>query len=281
MNTNEVSVINLDQLVSMSSYDFLTKVINPARVEAGEKPVRNNDFVSRIEGELDGQNVAYEIFVSFGQDVKSYTLNTDQLLLVGMRESKAVRRKVLAYIRQKEQEVLELQAQQLQVAQTKAICYAPGAIVLDSKLDSKSGATPTEVIKALDLKLTSSKMLTASVLTGYLKTLCRPNPFYTKRVTEFGTTDIDLSTGCPRAVFNKKGETNGYYRLQPQPNDKEPTIKILRKGYDWLKDNWKDIAHDMRTSNIKVVRRLVDSHLNGKATKSQKAAAGKGSDYGF
>lgn len=181
MNTNEVSVINLDQLVSMSSYDFLTKVINPARVEAGEKPVRNNDFVSRIEDELDGQNVAYEIFVSFGQDVKSYTLNTDQLLLVGMRESKAVRRKVLAYIRQKEQEVLELQAQQLQVAQTKAICYAPGAIVLDSKLDSKSGATPTEVIKALDLKLTSSKMLTASVLTGYLKTLCRPNPFYTKR----------------------------------------------------------------------------------------------------
>lgn len=52
-----------------------------------------------------------------------------------MRESKAVRRKVLAYIRQKEQEVLD---QQLQAAQTKAISYAPGAIVLDSKLDSKS-----------------------------------------------------------------------------------------------------------------------------------------------
>ncbi|HAX7261772.1 TPA: hypothetical protein JTP28_004147, partial [Escherichia coli] len=144
-----------------------------------------------------------------------------------------------------------------------------------------SGATPTEIIKALDLKLTSSKMLTASVLTGYLKTLCRPNPFYTKRITEFGVTPMDLSTGRPQAIFNKKGETNGYYRLQPQPNDKEPTIKILRKGYDWLKDNWKDIAHDMRTSNIKVVRRLVDSHLNGKATKPQKAAAGKGADYGF
>lgn len=73
-------------------------------------------------------------------------------------------------------------------------------------------------------------MLTASVLTGYLKTLCRPNPFYTKRVTEFGTTDIDLSTGRPRAIFNKKGETNGYYRLH---NDKEPTIKILGKGSDY------------------------------------------------
>ncbi len=281
MSQQEISVINLDQLVSMSSYEFLTKVINPARVEAGENPIRNNDFVSRIEDELDGQNVAYEIFVSYGKDVKSYTLNTDQLLLVGMRESKAVRRKVLAYIRQKEQEVLELQAQQLQVAQTKAISYAPGAIVLDSKLDSKSGATPTEIIKALDLKLTSSKMLTASVLTGYLKTPCRPNPFYTKRITEFGVTPMDLSTGRPQVIFNKKGETNGYYRLQPQPNDKEPTIKILRKGYDWLKDNWKDIAHNMRTSDIKVVRRLVDSHLNCKATKSQKAAAGKRSDYGF
>ncbi|HAX7258658.1 TPA: hypothetical protein JTP28_000916, partial [Escherichia coli] len=139
MSQQEISIINLDQLVSMSSYEFLTKVINPARVEAGENPIRNNDFVSRIEDELDGQNVAYEIFVSYGKDVKSYALSTDQLLLVGMRESKAVRRKVLAYIRQKEQEVLELQAQQLQVAQTKAISYAPGAIVLDSKLDSKSG----------------------------------------------------------------------------------------------------------------------------------------------
>ncbi|HGF6106429.1 TPA: hypothetical protein ACF2UH_002693 [Escherichia coli] len=281
MSSKEISVINLDQLVSMTSHDFLTKVINPAREEAGEKPVRNNDFVSRIEDELEGQNVTYEIFVRRGNEVREYSLNTDQLLLVGMRESKAVRRKVLAYIRQKEQEVLELQAQQLQVAQTKAISYAPGAIVLDSKLDSKSGATPTEIIKALDLKLTSSKMLTASVLTGYLKTLCRPNPFYTKRITEFGVAPMDLSTGRPQAIFNKKGETNGYYRLQPQPNDKEPTIKILRKGYDWLKDNWKDIAHDMRTSNIKVVRRLVDSHLNGKATKPQKAAAGKGADYGF
>ncbi len=71
INTNEVSVINLDQLVSMSSYDFLTKVINPARVEAGEKPVRNNDFVSRIEDELEGQNVTYEIFVRRGIGRKS------------------------------------------------------------------------------------------------------------------------------------------------------------------------------------------------------------------
>ncbi|MEK8540520.1 hypothetical protein P2R98_03845 [Escherichia coli] len=286
MSSKEISVINLDQLVSMTSHDFLTKVINPAREEAGEKPVRNNDFVSRIEDELGDDLPATKVsYLALPQggynEVISYDLNADQLLLVGMRESKAVRRKVLAYIRQKEQEVLELQAQQLQVAQAKAISYAPGAIVLDSKLDSKSGATPTEVIKALDLKLTSSKMLTASVLTGYLKTLCRPNPFYTKRITEFGVTPMDLSTGRPQATFNKKGETNGYYRLQPQPNNKEPTIKILRKGYDWLKDNWKDIAHDIRTSNIKVVRRLVDSHLNGKATKSQKAAAGKEADYGF
>lgn len=75
MNTNEVSVINLDQLVSMSSYDFLTKVINPAREEAGEKPVRNNDFVSRVEDELEGQNVTYEIFVRRGNEVRDRFLS--------------------------------------------------------------------------------------------------------------------------------------------------------------------------------------------------------------
>ena len=278
MNTN--SIINLDQLVSMTS------------VEIAEFTGKRHDHVMRdirnMVKELSALKLSSPIGViedvykdAKGASRTMYRLDRKHTFILVAGYSVKLRAKCYDYIQTLEQEVLKLQAQQLQVAQTKAICYAPGAIVLDSKLDSKSGATPTEVIKALDLKLTSSKMLTASVLTGYLKTLCRPNPFYTKRVTESGITDIDLSTGRPRAIFNKKGETNGYYRLQPQPNGKEPTIKILRKGYDWLKDNWKDIAHDMRTSNIKVVRRLVDSHLNSKATKSQKAAAGKGADYGF
>ncbi|EEW2161895.1 Rha family transcriptional regulator [Escherichia coli] len=273
----EISVINLDQLVSMTS------------VEIAELTGKRHDNVIRdvrkMLEELNGlsfEGVDEETYKDAkGESRTMYRLDRKHTFILVAGYSVQLRAKCYDYIQTLERRVLQLQAQQLQVAQTKAICYAPGAIVLDSKLDSKSGATPTEVIKALDLKLTNSKMLTASVLTGYLKALCRPNPFYTKRVTESGITDIDLSTGRPRAIFNKKGEINGYYRLQPQPNGKEPTIKILRKGYDWLKDNWKDIAHDMRTSNIKVVRRLVDSHLNSKATKSQKVAAGKGADYGF
>ena len=80
-----------------------------------------------------------------------------------MRESKAVRRKVLAYIRQKEQEVLELQAQQLQVAQTKAISYAPGAIVLDSKLDLKE-----ENFLLLDTGASGRKAVRPEVLSGWV-----------------------------------------------------------------------------------------------------------------
>lgn len=93
------SIINFDQTVTMTSLDFLNSVINPAREEAGEKPIRNNDFIKRLEDELSGQEIAYESFVRFGNTVKEYTLNADQLLLVGMRESKAVRLKVLEYIR--------------------------------------------------------------------------------------------------------------------------------------------------------------------------------------
>ena len=88
----------------MSSLDFLTDVINPARVAAGQKPIRNNDFIAKIEDEIEDLN-GYETFVSNESgrggartEQRYYNLNTDQMMLVGMRESKAVRKAVLAYV---------------------------------------------------------------------------------------------------------------------------------------------------------------------------------------
>jgi hypothetical protein len=89
----------MGQLVTtMSSIAFLKDIINPAREAAGENPVRNNDFIARIEDELDDLP-AYELFVSYGKESKRYQLNVDQMLLVGMRESKSVRRSVLAKLK--------------------------------------------------------------------------------------------------------------------------------------------------------------------------------------
>lgn len=81
----------LNQEIEMSSLDFLNNYINPAREAAGESAVRNNVFMSRIEDELGAENLIYKDFVdSRNRPIRGVLLDYDQMMLVGMRESKAV-----------------------------------------------------------------------------------------------------------------------------------------------------------------------------------------------
>lgn len=111
-------VVIFNNEFSMSSYEFLTTVINPARSEAGESPVDNRKFLARVRDELDDERKTFPTVLitptGGGRQMESVTLNGDQLLLVGMRESKAVRRKVLSYIRriEKDKQLLEDQKKQ-------------------------------------------------------------------------------------------------------------------------------------------------------------------------
>ena len=79
----------------MSSFDLLD-LVNEARKDFGESQVRRADFTSRCKDELDGEY--YETFVvrnQRGPASEGLRLTKDQCLLVAMRESKSVRRKVL------------------------------------------------------------------------------------------------------------------------------------------------------------------------------------------
>ena len=85
----------------------LRKMINEARVAFGEPKVRNDQLLARIEDELDGElgvckSIAHP---QSGVQMCYYDLTLEQCMLVGMRESKAVRRNVLDKLN-------ELQAQQ-------------------------------------------------------------------------------------------------------------------------------------------------------------------------
>ncbi len=82
---------------TMSSRELL-EVINAARIEHGESVVANRHFNARIESELEGELPPRKTFThpSNGSRLTYYELNQDQCMLVGMRESKAVRRNVLA-----------------------------------------------------------------------------------------------------------------------------------------------------------------------------------------
>ncbi|UVM65059.1 phage antirepressor KilAC domain-containing protein [Pseudomonas sp. B21-009] len=80
----------------MSSIE-LRDLINEARSAAGEPKVRNDQFVARVQDEL-GEELGVCKKIAHPQSsvrMDSYDLTLDQCMLVGMRESKAVRRSVL------------------------------------------------------------------------------------------------------------------------------------------------------------------------------------------
>lgn len=122
--------------ITMNSARLLS-LVNGARLSAGEKPVRHNDFVARCRDELEGDY--YETFVVQNLNNTETThlnLTADQCKLVAMRESKSVRRQVLVALNQMapavpknfaealrlaadQQEQIEQQAQQLAIAAPK------------------------------------------------------------------------------------------------------------------------------------------------------------------
>jgi len=95
--------------LKMSSLDFLNNIINPARIESGQNAVRPSGFHERVNDEID-EELNYENFVVGKTGHKTYytMLNMEQMTLIGMRESKAVRRSVLSSLK-------EMQAKQYQL----------------------------------------------------------------------------------------------------------------------------------------------------------------------
>jgi len=87
------------QTQTMSSKDLL-EIINAVRAEFNENPVRLNDFNNRITDELEGEH--YESFVVHNPNNTTsiaYNLTIDQCTLIGMRESKGVRKNVLTKLK--------------------------------------------------------------------------------------------------------------------------------------------------------------------------------------
>ena len=94
---------HFDTNQKIMSSKILLEIINFARLSFNENPVRLSDFNSRIADELEDEH--YETFVVQNtNNTKSivYGLTIDQCMLIGMRESKAVRKNVLATLKQKQ-----------------------------------------------------------------------------------------------------------------------------------------------------------------------------------
>lgn len=109
--------INENVARTMSSIK-LRELINTERESAGEPQVRNDHFLARVEDELGDELEGVQKFFTpvHGNQVATYSLTLDQCVLVGMRESKAVRRSVLKKIKDLESRTLIQVPQSLSAA---------------------------------------------------------------------------------------------------------------------------------------------------------------------
>lgn len=94
---------------TMTSLELL-EVINEARGKAGESKIENRHFLARIEDELEGELPVVKVLrpKKGGTPMRYYDLTLDQCLLVGMRESKAVRRSVLTQLKKRQRATPQL-----------------------------------------------------------------------------------------------------------------------------------------------------------------------------
>jgi len=96
MLTGNLAVQKGDVTEKTIDSQYLLAMVNEARKQCGESPVRNNDFIARIKDELEGEH--YEIFVvqkANKTTSEKVVMSIKQALRVAARESKAVRRSLV------------------------------------------------------------------------------------------------------------------------------------------------------------------------------------------
>lgn len=96
-----MQVANLNSNETITTIE-LRELVNAARGAADESVIRNDQFVERVQDELEGE-IEGAKFLHLAPRTKTemvaYTLTLEQAMLVAMRESKAVRRSVVKQLK--------------------------------------------------------------------------------------------------------------------------------------------------------------------------------------
>lgn len=150
------------QDATMSTIE-LRDIINEARASAGEPKVRNDQFIARVQDELgDELGVCKKIaHPQSGVQMDAYDLTRDQCMLVSMRESKAVRRRVVAKLNQLEASGYQIPRTRAEALRLAADLEEQNAVLqLENQHQAEtiasleslflSGETPTQFCKRLN-----------------------------------------------------------------------------------------------------------------------------------
>lgn len=216
-------MIAMSSEMTMDSLEFLREIINPSRLNLGEPEVQNSKFVARVEDELDDLP-AVKIIHRFGNEVRSYDLTMKQMMLVGMRESKAVRRAVMTRLESMSEPkspaipqtyaaaLLEAGrlAMELEQSQQQLAIAAPKAEFVDRYVESTGNLGFRKVAKLLKVKetelrefLIGSKVMyrLAGVMTPYADHIGAGRFVVKAGMAEHG----DSSHSYSQAKFTPKG----------------------------------------------------------------------------
>ena len=136
---------------TMSSIELLD-LINESRIEFGEPEIRRNKLSEKIEDELQGEDYTKSVVRNLNNTESAiYHLTVEQCTLVGMRESKSVRRSVMVKLKELEapkpmtqlevmagiaQSMVEQERKQLEQAETLAKVESK-LEVIEAKADSQ------------------------------------------------------------------------------------------------------------------------------------------------
>lgn len=145
---------------TMSSKE-LYDIVCIARVQLGEAQPRVNDFHARVVDELEGEHYEKIVVQNPNKTETTYfNLTIDQCTLVGMRESKAVRRAVLAKLKSVSLPSLPSsfsEALQLAADQAKQLEEQAPKIEVYEKLAARTSDVNTTVL-AKQLGITAIKL---------------------------------------------------------------------------------------------------------------------------
>jgi len=148
---------------TMSSIELLD-LINESRRELGQPDIRHNKLIEKIVDELEGEHYTKKVVQNLNKTESTIChLTIEQCTLVGMRESKAVRRQVLAKLKQMESgEQFKIpqtlpEALQLAADLAKEIEEAKPKLEVYEALADRKGDVSTTII-AKQLGLTAIKL---------------------------------------------------------------------------------------------------------------------------
>ena len=209
-----------NKVSTMTSIEFLDAVINPFRSKEGETPHEPRKFLLKIMDELDLDETGKKFRLNNNQTESAYyILDKDQMMLVGMRESKAVRKNILEWIKLATEDQnpaipqtyaaalleagrlaleVEKQAEQLRIA-------APKVEFVDRFTQRESLQNATQVAQTMGMSAVKMNRQLDEIGGIYNKSVKRSRAFCTDWIEKGMGKMIQNEIGHPQAMFTTLG----------------------------------------------------------------------------